>query len=173
MDYGYYNDINEMIKAINTALETEGSVGDNLVLSYNDKIGKVKVSIKNRHQFSVKGRMSRILGFGGKDVTIDKTTESPYVAELPLTSTIYVYCNIVQPQIVGDTNAQLLRSIPVRGESGDLITETFSNIQFVPIQTKSFGEVEILLRTDTGDPVPFEHGKVVITLHFRKHTYFT
>ena len=61
VDYGYYNDINEMIKAINTALETEGSVGDNLVLSYNDKIGKVKVSIKNRHQFSVKGRMSRDL----------------------------------------------------------------------------------------------------------------
>jgi hypothetical protein len=33
--------------------------------------------------------------------------------------------------------------------------------------------VEILLRTDTGDPVPFERGKVVVTLHFRKHTYFT
>ena len=65
------------------------------------------------------------------------------------------------------------KTIPVEGKYGDVITKTFTNIQYVPIQTKSFEDMEILLRTDTGEPVPFESGKVVITLHFRQHSYFT
>ena len=60
--------------------------------------------------------MEVILGYGGTETLIKTTTESPYVANLPLTSTIYIYCDIVKPQIVGDTNAKLLRSVPVRGK---------------------------------------------------------
>ena len=71
-----------------------------------------------------------ILGFGGNYLEIiTKTTESPHVADLAAMSTIYDYCNIVQPQIVGDTNAQLLKSIPVEGTFGDILlrrSQTFS-----------------------------------------------
>ena len=88
-------------------------------------------------------------------------------------TSIYVYCNIVQPQIVGNTSVPLLRTIPVSENSGDVITKTFTNIQYVPVQTKSFEDIEILLRTHTGDPVPFERGKVIATLYFRKQSYFT
>ena len=114
-----------------------------------------------------------MLGFGAKDIIIKKTTECSYAADLTVLSTIYVYCDIVEPQIVGDTSAKLLKSIPAQGKFGDVIAKTFTNIQYVPVQTKSFEAVEVLLRTDTGDPVPFERGKVVITLHFKQHTYFT
>ena len=125
------------------------------------------VQLKNGYQLSLAERMFIILGFGGNYLEIiTKTTESPHVADLAAMSTIYVYCNIVQPQIVGDTNAQLLKSIPVEGTFGDIITKTFTNIQYIPIQRRSFEEVEVLLRSDTGDPVPFERGKVVTTPHF-------
>jgi hypothetical protein len=121
--------------------------------------------------------LSLILGFGGKEVVVDAkdglTEESPYVTDLFTFTSIYKYCDIVQPQIVGDTNAQLLRSIPVEGKYGDIVSKTFTNIQYVPVQTKSFGDIQILLRNDMGDPVPFERGKVITTLHFRQHTYFT
>ena len=126
------------------------------------------------YQLGLTEQMSITLGFGGNDMKIiTKTTESPYVADLTIVSTIYMYCDIVEPQIVGDTSAQLLKSIPVEGKFGDIIAKTFTNIQYVPIQTRSFEAVEILLRNDTSDPVPFERGKVVITLHFRQHSYFT
>ena len=116
-----------------------------------------------------------MFGFGGKEVRITKTTESPYVADLTSMTAIYVYCDVVQSQVVGDTSAQLLRSIPVEGKSGDVITKTFTNIQYLPIQTKSFEDIEILLRNDTGDPVPFERGKVITTLHFKQQSlpYFS
>ena len=53
-----------------------------------------------------------MLGFGTKDDIIKKTTESPYAVDLTVLSTIYIYCDIVEPQIVGDTSAKLLKSIP-------------------------------------------------------------
>ena len=171
MDYGYYQSMQELIKAANKALSR--NVSDNIKLTYNAFTGKVTVQIKNGFQFAVMKPLSIILGFGGKDVILKKTTESPYVADLTTVSTIYVYCDIVEPQIVGDTSAQLLKSIPAEGKFGDIIAKTFTNMQYVPIRTKSFEAVEVLLRNDTGDPVPFERGKVVITLHFRKHSYFT
>ena len=117
--------------------------------------------------------MSIILEFGGKKVKITKTTVSPYVVDLCDMSTIHIYCDVVHPQIVGDTNAKLLRSIQVEGKSGNVITKTFANIQYAPVQTKSLEDVEILLRNDTGELVPFERGKVAITLHFRQHSYFS
>ncbi len=77
------------------------------------------------------------------------------MADMSILSNIYVYCDIVEPQIVGDTNAQLLKSIPVEGNFGDIIAKTYTNVQYVPVQTKSFEIVKVLLRSDTGKPVPF------------------
>ena len=108
------------------------------------------VQLKNGCQLSLFGRMSIILGFGDNDLKIiTKTTVSLYVTDLTVVSTIYVYCDIVEPQVVGDTSTQLLKSIPVEGKFGDVIAKTFTNIQYVPVQTKSFEDVEVLLRNDT------------------------
>ena len=119
--------------------------------------------------------MSITLGFGGKEIKIVKTTVSPYVADLHGSITIYVYCNIVQPQVVGDRKVNLLRSIPVEGKMGEVLTRTFTNIQCVPVQTKLFEDIEILLKGDTENPMPFEREKVLATLHFRQQNspYFT
>ena len=66
--------------------------------------------------------MSIILGFGDNDLKmITKTTVSPYVTDLTVLSTIYVYCDIVEPQVVGDTSAQLengLNETIVRDKEG-------------------------------------------------------
>ena len=134
---------------------------------------KVTMEIKSGYSMILNKRMSRILGFGGVVERHKKTVESPYISDLSVLSAIYVYCDIVEPQVVGDTNAQLLRSIPLEGKFGDIISETFVNIQYSMVQRKLFEDIEILLRGDTGDPVPFERGKVVVTLHPRKYTYFT
>ena len=50
----------------------------------------------------------------------------------------------MQLQAVGDTNTKLLRGIPVEGKLGEVVTKTFTNIQYVPVQTKSFEDMEIL-----------------------------
>ncbi len=173
VNYGYYNTMEDLIEAVKDAikikLETK-YVG--VKLSYNARTEKVTVHLRNKHKFALVGRMSQLLGFGGEEIKLTKTTESPYIADLFNVETIYLYCDIVEPQIVGDANVRLLKSIPVHGKSGDIISKTSANIQYVPVRTKSFESVEILLRNDAGKPVPFERGKVVVTLHFRQLTQF-
>ena len=171
VDYGYYTSIPELIKSINAAMKNELK-NNNVAFSYNLRTHKVKVTLAAKHQILLRSQMAKILGFGGDDIKIRKSQESPNVAELQIITSVYVYCDIVQPQIVGNTMVPLLRTIPVSGNSGDVITKTFTNIQYVPVQTKSLEDIEILLRTDTGDPVPFERGKVIATLYFRKQSYF-
>jgi hypothetical protein len=186
MDYGFYASMQEFIKDINKVLKKvskketkDDSTGnDSAYFTYSTKSGKVTCHLKKPgHKVFIARRLSLILGHAGKETIIDvakgAVQESPYVADLSLFSSIFTYCNIVEAQVVGNVNAKLIKTIPVEGTHGDIITKTFTNIQYVPVETKSFEDVEILLRTDTGDPVPFERGKVVVTLHFRKHTYFT
>ena len=177
MKYGHYETMQDFVKNMNASLELEIGNSTTIYLTYSTLTGKVTVHLKPKCKLLLFGKMSLILGFGGKEVIVDAkdglTQESPYVTDLSTITSIYTYCDIIQPQIVGDTSAQLLRSIPVEGKYGDIVTKTFTNIQYVPVQTKSFGDVKILLRNDTGDPVPFERGKLIATLHFRQHTYFT
>jgi hypothetical protein len=167
VDYGYYETMNDLVKSVNAKLKKDNK-NDNIKLKYNARTDKVTVHLKNGHQLVVKGRFTIILGFGGKETKIIKTTVSPFASDLHGSMTIYVYCDIAEPQIVGDTNAKLIRSVPVEGKMGDVVTKTFTNIQYVPVQTKSFEDIEILLREDAGNPVPFERGKVLVTLHFRQ-----
>jgi hypothetical protein len=149
--------MNDLVKSINTTLKKE-TKNDNIKLAYNARTEKVTVHLKNGCQLVIRGRMSIILGFGGKELKIDKTTASSYVTDLHGLLTIYVYCNIVQPQVVGDVSAKLLRTIPVEGKMDDVVTKTFTNIQYVPVQTKSFEDIEVLIRDDTGNSMSFERG---------------
>jgi hypothetical protein len=176
MDYGFYESVQEFITDINNVLKKK--IGDDSIyFTYSTKTGKVTCHLKKPgHKVFVARRILLVLGYAGKETVIDAAKgaaqESPNVTDLSFFSSLFTYCNIVEAQMVGNVNAKRIKTIPVEGTHGDIITETFTNIQYVPVETKSFEDVEILLRTDTGDPVPFERGKVVVTLHFRKHTYF-
>jgi len=82
-------------------------------------------------------------------------------------SSAYVYCNILEHIPVGHTKAPLLRIVSVSGKRGETIRTTYEKPLYVPLQQKAFDSIEIDIRSDTGDPIPFEYGKVLVTLHFR------
>ena len=156
----------KLIESINVAMKKELR-NTNITFSFNPQTHKVGVALAAKHCVGLYGQLAKMLGFGG-DVKIRKSKESPYVPDLHDISSIFVYCNIVQSQIVGNTSVPLLRTIAVSGKSGDVITKTFDNIQCVPVQTKSFENIDIPLKTDTGNPLPFERGKVIATLYLEQ-----
>ena len=107
-DYGYYETMTDFVKSVNKALlkDTKGNVR----MTFDVRTEKVTVHLKKGYVFAVLGKMSLLLGFGGKEVKIVKTTVSPNVSDISgVMSSIYVYCDIVQSQVVGDTIAKLLR----------------------------------------------------------------
>lgn len=82
-------------------------------------------------------------------------------------SALYVYCNLVQPRPVGDSMVPLLRTVPNRGYQGDTVAISLQPVHYLPVNQTYFDTVEVNIRDDTGELVPFESGRVIITLHFR------
>ena len=102
------------------------------------------------------------------------TKTGSYKANLHRETNILVYCNIVQPQIVGDKLISLVATVPYQ-KTSESYDETFyavENIHYIPVQTKAFQNVKVHLRSSTEEPIPFEHGRATITLHLKLLNYF-
>lgn len=72
---------------------------------------------------------------------------------LCLPSQMYVYYDIVEPQLIGDAMAPLLQ---------------FSTPQYVPLMKSCFESLDIDLRDHTGSLLPFHFGTSCVKIHFRK-----
>ena len=84
--------------------------------------------------------------------------------------TIYVYCDLVERQRVGDAYVQLLRTLNVsENVSGaDVVTGRIEKVHYGAMSRGVFESVEIHVVDGHGDSVPFQHGDVIVKLHFRK-----
>ena len=80
--------------------------------------------------------------------------------------TLYVYCDILEHVVVGDIMDPLLRIVNMevtRSHASCIMNPPL----FVPVQKKNFDTIEINIKTDTGEPVPFMDGKSVVVLEFK------
>ena len=87
---------------------------------------------------------------------------------------LFVYCDIVEDVVVGDVKAPLLRTVNIDGKDDKMVSRIYQTVQYVTVQRRQFDTIEIDIRDDTGRRVPFQRGKVIVTLHFRmrKPSYF-
>ena len=83
-------------------------------------------------------------------------------------SCMYVYCNLIEGQIIGNTLAPLLRTVHVSGTFGQQILATFQHKHYLPLSTNFVHCVEIEIKDSTGAFVEFDSGNTLLTLHFRK-----
>ena len=65
-----------------------------------------------------------------------------------------VYCDVVEPCVVGDSQVPLLRIMLVEGDHGQLVTWIYENVH---------------IRDRTENVKPFEQGTLNVTLHFTLH----
>lgn len=84
---------------------------------------------------------------------------------------MYVYCDIVEPQLIGDAMAPLLQIINI--DTINYVYEANKYIQFciphyVPLMKSCFESLEIDLRDHTGSLLPFHFGTSCVKLHFCK-----
>jgi hypothetical protein len=102
----------------------------------------------------------------------DKKLKGSRSAELNAgTHSIFVYSDIVEHNFVGDAYAQLLRlvEVPVNASFGDQIVLRYDQPHYIPLQTKSYDTIHLAFKDDTGENIPFEFGRVIAKLIFKKH----
>lgn len=88
-------------------------------------------------------------------------------------SSLYVYApGLIEPVMIGDTSAPLLRTVHVKGQPDENVEDIYAAIQYHKLLIKEVSEIKIEIRTPSGRLVPFEYGNCLLTLHFRKLPYY-
>ena len=164
---GHYPTIQDILAKMKESIDNEHRYNNDVSFSYDTISRKVTVHVQNNSEVNF-DKFGYMLGFSPEQV-ISKTTKGPREVDLEHGfHDLYIYCDIIQPQYVGDTLVPLLRIIPVEGKDGERISKSFVRPQYVPVSRKQFETIEVNIKRDTGESVPFEFGRVLLTLHFRQ-----
>lgn len=81
---------------------------------------------------------------------------------------MFIYMNIIEAIDMNDKAVKLLKMVNTRGESFKTTQEDFSVPTYVPIEKGTLSRLEVLIASESGDPVSFQSGTVVLTLHFKR-----
>ena len=135
---------------------------------FNDDVRcEVSVHLQNNAELFF-GDVGYLLGFSPKEV-ISQTSTAEREADLDHGfHDLYIYCDIIQPQYVGDALVPLLRIVTVEGKDGQQVNKSFLHLQYVPVSRKQFEMIEVNIKQDIGEIVPFKFGRMLLTLHFRQ-----
>lgn len=150
----------------------------------------IKVYIADGYSIRLSASLSQVLGFGDhekicelrnhktigryevcevKRTGDDNTLLSPFIADVDRgLRSLFIHCNIVSAQLVGDLHVPLLRTIAVQGCTGEVVAKSFSNIHYMRIERSDFQEIEVHITDETGKTVPFQQGRVIVKLHFKR-----
>ena len=154
---------------------------------------KVKLPEDEDYMLVLSGELSNPLGFGyEKEVYLCKSNrlswiletersrlfmggprghiKSPFAVKVDrLVSDLYLYADIVEPQLVGDSLVPLLRTVAdTSTNSGEIVTADFRQIHYIPLTTGFFESIDIRIADTLGRPVRFLFGEITVKLHFRR-----
>jgi hypothetical protein len=114
--------------------------------------------------------LARLMGFREALVPCGKVDVTGHVAfdANRKANLIYVYCDVATDGAVGGARAPLLRVCNVSGEHGRSFRVVYVRPHYVPVGRREFDTVKISINNEAGRPMPFEFGKSVVVLHFRR-----
>ena len=166
---GYYATVDELLEVINQKLDSTlaEDVGE-----HHAKFSNASLEQRTLLQTSpgitvtVSQELADMLGFKLKELSGDIKSDYRHDISHGFHS-LYVYCSVCEPQIVGNVKVPLLRTVNIQGERGEHVTITYSMPHYVPVSAPQISTIEVHIKDDTNQDVPFTSGKVVCKLHFR------
>ena len=117
-------------------------------------------------------QLQNVFGFDQKkfEAMVDKPLE--FTADRDYTGPnnmyiMYIYCDIVEYGIVGDTLAPCVRCLPIVPTDDAPVVLRFENPHYVPVEKRVFSTIQVEIANDNGEEVRFNDGVSIIKLHFR------
>lgn len=163
---GYYNSGKAFIDALNNEIRTAHQ--DSINLRYDKFNQKAVLIVNDNAKVVLSDVLQEILRFTNRKCNPGIHMSSAILDVNRGVDSLYIYSDVVQPHVVGDKLVPLMRIVPIQGKPGQSIAHTFDHVKYFPVQNNSFFSVEVDIRDDSGKKIPFERGKVVVSLHFRK-----
>lgn len=174
---GHYDSVPEVVDCINTHIKDTANkfeLSSCAEFTYNNITKRMHGDICKGASVHFSTALCSMLGMGNAQIPISNTSDasiqwkSNNACDINRGFTsMYIYCSVLEHIPVGDTKAPLLRIVHISGKSGDIVHTIYEKPLYIPLQQKHFDSIEIDIRSDTGKPIPFQYGKVIVTLHFR------
>ena len=165
---GRYDSVKDIIDPLN---KSQKGIFRPFHFEYDPVTKRTKVDLKKNCAIRWQNSdIARCLGFF-PDGVIKKEgkTVSPTLSSVQDTiSSIYVYTDIIENQHAGDVKVPLLRIVPVTQSHGKVCYEKYDKPYFFPVNRGHIEKISINIRGDTGELIPFQSGKVVVTLLFKR-----
>ena len=134
---GYYSSIDDVIAKMNELVDIEKGFKDNVKFSYDSLSRKVTVHLQNNLEIDL-GNIGYMLGFQSTSRVISKTTTAEREANLEHGfHDLYIYCDIVKAQYVGDSLVPILRIILVEGMDGQRVNRSYLSAESSLRQSRS------------------------------------
>lgn len=156
----------------------EMGIADVVKIRYDKKDKRVRIDLDPLEvvpKITIPSKLQYLLGFSSNEREMfiaKKLNVAPYPPDMTGgVSAMYVYCDAVAPQIVGNSMSPLLRVVTLntnRYKYGCTITKTFTDPHYIPVVAKSLHSILIQLNTDQDEPLSFNFGKSIIKLHFKR-----
>ncbi len=178
---GYFPTIDSLIEWMNVLLNGKGSIPSSVknAISFrckeNSNLCKIQIS-RNRNRITVtltKG-LCILMGFDIDDDVYSKNFSESTTSEYPADvfrglHSMYIYTDIIERQIVGDSLVPLLRICGIDNDNnGKNVSVKFNNPRYLPLSRTNISSIHINLRNEYGINLPFRAGNVIVTLEFRK-----
>jgi hypothetical protein len=172
---GLYQTIDDLVKTVN-----ETSLRRHLIFTLN-RFGYVTAQrsctdcMDITHGFRLSSTLAQIFGYETQCHIL--ATEKSWIASRPasliraLPTTLFVYTDICESYITGDVQTPLLRTVSLDIESyvyGSVKYKSFATAKYIPLLHTDLQTIEIDIRDEFGQPIPFEYGTLTATLHFKR-----
>jgi hypothetical protein len=172
---GHYTDANILLEAFRRSVDNKKLQG-HVKLNHDSVLNKFSLHIHNGSIISeivLSKKLQYIMGFESN--TISKT-DGTIIAKYPPdfrggVDQLYVYSNIVQPQIIGNSLGQVIRIVNVTNDNekfGCIVERVYPTPHYVPIQLRKIDNISVSINTDQNVPVRFMYGKTLVKLHMRR-----
>ncbi|KAL3122239.1 hypothetical protein niasHT_004463 [Heterodera trifolii] len=134
-----------------------------LVCQFNYDVNKNRFILNTDPRYvkkvEVSPQLAYILGFNSTEF-MQPEIEAQFVPDMSGgVSSFHVYTpDLIEPMMIGNVTAPVLRIVTIRGAPDQVIEEQFFAIQYHKILLKEVSEILIEIRTNSGSLMPFQYG---------------
>ncbi|KAL3092071.1 hypothetical protein niasHS_004234 [Heterodera schachtii] len=134
-----------------------------LVCQFNYDVNKNRFVLNTDPRYvkkvEVSPQLAYILGFNNTEF-MQAENEARFMPDMSGgVSSFHVYTpDLIEPMMIGDVTAPVLRIVTIRGVPDQVIEEQFFAIQYHKILLKEVSEILIEVRTNSGSLMPFQYG---------------
>lgn len=182
--YGIYETVPHLVEEINRVKEmSEHHVLEPTASRRGFYSVRRVCECKEPHALIFSDKVRRILGFESEEqkfMDLVKTTpedpiaigSKPASTARAVPSQLFLYTDVCNSSLVGDTQSSLLRIINVdfsKYKFGSYAVKHFAPIHYIPLLHRSFQTISIDIRDEHGEKPAFEGQTLTVTLHFKRN----